>query len=57
MSKLDDSDVLLIDVVGGRGGNVQGFERKFSEYSGRLALQNLLLVFSDIRNYLSGSRE
>lgn len=44
------SDVLLVDIAGGRGHDVQAFGRKFSKYSGRLVLQDLPDVIGDIKS-------
>ncbi|KAJ4407932.1 hypothetical protein N0V91_003597 [Didymella pomorum] len=38
-SKLvDQNDILLVDVAGGRGHNLFGFKCKFAEYPGRILL-------------------
>ncbi|KAF2238853.1 S-adenosyl-L-methionine-dependent methyltransferase, partial [Viridothelium virens] len=41
--------VLLIDVAGGRGHDVEAFKHKFSEVKGKLILQDLPAVISDIK--------
>lgn len=41
-SKLvDQNDILLVDVAGGRGHNLFGFKCKFAEYPGRYVLMDL----------------
>lgn len=42
------SDVLLVDIAGGRGHDIRAFARKFADGKGRLVLQDLPSVISDI---------
>ncbi|KAL9096998.1 MAG: hypothetical protein Q9165_000962 [Trypethelium subeluteriae] len=42
-------DVLLIDIAGGRGHDIEAFRHKFSEVKGKLILQDLPAVISDIK--------
>jgi len=44
------SDVLLVDIAGGRGHDVQAFGRKFEDVQGRLVLQDLPAVIGDIQH-------
>lgn len=45
----DPTKVLLVDVAGGRGHDVQAFGRKFQAYVGRLILQDLPALIEDIQ--------
>lgn len=43
-------DVLLVDVAGGRGHDIQAFREKFPDVPGRLVVEDLPHVIDDIRN-------
>ncbi|KAL1603442.1 hypothetical protein SLS60_005029 [Paraconiothyrium brasiliense] len=45
----DPSEVLLVDVAGGRGHDVQAFGRKFEACKGRLVLEDLPAIIGDIK--------
>ncbi|CAI6277676.1 unnamed protein product [Periconia digitata] len=45
---LGEEDVLLVDIAGGRGHDVQAFGRKFASHKGRLVLEDLPPVIADI---------
>lgn len=45
----ETSDVILVDIAGGRGHDVQAFGRKFTSCNGRLVLEDLPSVISDIK--------
>ncbi|KAF1948224.1 O-methyltransferase [Byssothecium circinans] len=50
------SEVLLVDVAGGRGHDVQAFGRKFNNTKGTLVLQDLPAVIDDIQHLDEGIR-
>ncbi|KAI1502985.1 sterigmatocystin 8-O-methyltransferase [Biscogniauxia marginata] len=45
----DDASVLLVDVAGGRGHDVQAFKDKFPNQKGRIVLEDLPVVIDDIK--------
>ena len=47
-SHADSEGVLLIDIAGGRGHDIQGFVRRFPDASGKLVLQDLPAVIDEI---------
>ncbi|KAF2865104.1 O-methyltransferase-domain-containing protein [Massariosphaeria phaeospora] len=47
--QLGTEDVLLVDVGGGRGDDVQAFGRKFADAKGRLVLEDRAVVIADIQ--------
>ena len=47
----EDSDaVLIVDVAGGRGHDLEAFRRKFPDVNGRMILQDLPGVISGIQS-------
>ncbi|RYP04173.1 hypothetical protein DL764_004624 [Monosporascus ibericus] len=44
-----DGNVLLVDIAGGRGHDVQAFKNKFPNQKGRLVLEDLPVVIDDIK--------
>ncbi|RYP75811.1 hypothetical protein DL770_007328 [Monosporascus sp. CRB-9-2] len=44
-----DGNVLLVDIAGGRGHDVQAFKNKFPDQKGRLVLEDLPVVIDDIK--------
>lgn len=49
-AKEDDGAVLLVDVAGGRGHDLEAFRQKFPDARGRMILQDLSGVVDDIRD-------
>jgi len=45
----DENSVLLTDIAGGRGHDVQDFHQKFPDHKGKLVLQELPAVIDDIK--------
>jgi len=45
---VDDDAVLLVDVAGGRGHDIQAFKKAFPNKKGRLVLEDLPAVIDDI---------
>lgn len=50
----DPSSVLLVDVGGGRGHDLQGFQRRYPHLKGRFILQDLSRVINSLDNSLEG---
>ena len=48
--KEDDTAVLIVDVAGGRGHDLEAFRRKFPHAQGRMILQDLPSVIDDIQD-------
>lgn len=46
---IDENGVLLVDIAGGRGHDIQAFKTKFSGRKGRLVLEDLPAVIDDIQ--------
>ena len=47
-AKEDSDAVLVVDVAGGRGHDLEAFRRRFPDAKGRMVLQDLPSVISDI---------
>ena len=48
--KEDDDAVLIIDVAGGHGHDLESFRRRFPDAKGRMILQDLPVVIRDVQN-------
>ena len=49
-AKEDDGAVLIVDVAGGRGYYLETFRQKFPDAKGRMILQDLPHVISDVQD-------
>ena len=48
-AKEDNDAVLIVDVAGGRGHDLEGFRQKFPDAKGRMILQDLPHVIADVQ--------
>lgn len=51
---LEENGVLLVDIAGGRGHDVQAFKNRFPKQPGRLAVEDLPAVIDDIKELDAG---